>query len=315
MKPFALVIFEVQTARPMGRTRTYSTNGDRFHADGADEFVAASRNGKSETPLGTYLREINEVDLLTREEEGELAARISNGDMEARDHLIRANLRLVVNIARGYMGKGLALEDVIEEGNLGLMRAVEGFDPLTYNTRFSTYASYWIKQSIKRALINQAPKIRVPAYMAELTSKYFRAINVLQEELKRVPTNEEVQSYLGVKKAKMRNLQLSLQTRRINGGSVEGEDGEGESIADWIPDDHKTAEEIVLDEGEIELMLKFLGRLDEREREIMNGRFLNAKKETLKDIGERIGLTRERVRQIESEALGKLRDLMTAGDE
>ncbi|MCA9195623.1 MAG: sigma-70 family RNA polymerase sigma factor, partial [Planctomycetales bacterium] len=127
-----------------------------------------------QSPLETYLREINETPLLSAKEERDLARAIAEGDVRARDHMVRANLRLVVNIARGYVGKGLGLQDLIEEGNLGLLRAVEGFDP-DVGTRFSTYASYWIKQSIKRALINSAKTIRIPAYMVELLSKWRRA--------------------------------------------------------------------------------------------------------------------------------------------
>lgn len=295
----------------MGRPRYSPHNGQ---SDQSDEFVLASRNGRNETPFGTYLREINEVGLLTKEEEGELAARIATGDAEARDRLIRANLRLVVSIARGFVGKGLELEDLVEEGNLGLMRAVESFDPVAYNTRFSTYASYWIMQSIKRALIDQAPAIRVPVYMAELTTKYFRAINALQDELKRVPTSEELRSCLGITKSAMLNLQLSLQTRRVNGGSFESDEGEGDSVSDLIPDDGPSPEAMVLDGGEIELVLHFMARLDERERFVIHQRFLFDEKQqpTLKEIGEALGLTRERVRQIEAEALEKLYVLMTA---
>ena len=126
--------------------------------------LCRARGGSVQSPLETYLREINETPLLNGDQEKELAYRIAEGDQAARDQMVRANLRLVVNIARGYAGKGLALQDLIEEGNLGLLRAVEGFDP-TMNTRFSTYASYWIKQSIKRALVNTAKTIRLPAYM------------------------------------------------------------------------------------------------------------------------------------------------------
>jgi RNA polymerase primary sigma factor len=141
--------------------------------------------------LETYLREINETDLLTAEQERELAFRIEEGDHEARDWMVRANLRLVVKIARAYNSHGLSLQDLIEEGNLGLLRAVEGFDP-TMGTRFSTYASYWIKQSIKRALVNSAKTIRIPAYMVELLSKWRRATALLHEELDRTPTPQEV---------------------------------------------------------------------------------------------------------------------------
>src|SRR5579885_1362518 len=149
------------------------------------------RSESVQSPLETYLREINETPLLNADMEKELAYRIEKGDNEARDQMVRANLRLVVNIARSYTGKGLGLEDLIEEGNLGLLRAVEGFDP-AMNTRFSTYASYWIKQSIKRAIINTAKTIRLPAYMEELLKKWRRASSQLQDELGRAPTQEEI---------------------------------------------------------------------------------------------------------------------------
>ena len=142
----------------------------------------SKRGSNLQTPLETYLREINETSLLTAQDEQDLARAIAQGDVRARDRMVRANLRLVVNIARGYTGKGLGLQDLIEEGNLGLMRAVEGFDP-DMGTRFSTYASYWIKQSIKRALINSAKTIRIPAYMVELLSKWRRATTRLVDEL------------------------------------------------------------------------------------------------------------------------------------
>ena len=155
-----------------------------------------------QTPLETYLREINETALLTAAEERDLARQIGAGDIRARDQMVRANLRLVVNIARGYTGKGLGLQDLIEEGNLGLLRAVEGFDP-DVGCRFSTYASYWIKQSIKRALINSAKTIRIPAYMVELLAKWRRANARLAEELGRTPTVEEIARVLGLPKKKL----------------------------------------------------------------------------------------------------------------
>src|SRR6202165_2331140 len=155
-----------------------------------------------QTPLETYQREINETSLLSAGDEHELATAIGKGDTRARDRMVRANLRLVVNIARGYTGKGLSLQDLIEEGNLGLLRAVEGFDP-SMDTRFSTYASYWIKQSIKRALVNTAKTIRVPAYMVELLAKWRRATAKLQEELGRPPSQEEVARSLDLPKKKL----------------------------------------------------------------------------------------------------------------
>src|SRR6187455_2554459 len=152
-----------------------------------------------QSPLETYLREINETALLTADQEKSLARAIAVGDTEARDLMVRANLRLVVNIARGYTGKGLALQDLIEEGNLGLLRAVEGFDP-NMNTRFSTYAAFWIKQSIKRAVVNSAKTVRLPAYMVELLTKWRRAGHQLADEFGRPATEEEIAQFLGLSK-------------------------------------------------------------------------------------------------------------------
>ena len=149
------------------------------------------RDTNTTSTLQIYLHDINDTPLLSALEEKELAERVSIGDPLAREHMVKANLRLVVNIARGYLGKGLNLEDLIEEGNLGLMRAVEGFDG-TMDTRFSTYASYWIKQSIRRAVMNNGKPIRLPAYMVSLLSKWRRATAVLAERLGRTPTHEEV---------------------------------------------------------------------------------------------------------------------------
>src|SRR5437667_11383356 len=168
------------------------------------------RTDPVQSPLETYLSEINETPLLTADEEKQLALRIEKGDSEARDHMVRANLRLVVNIARSYTGKGLGLQDLIAEGNLGLMRAVEGFDP-GMNTRFSTYASYWIKQSIKRALVNTAKTIRIPAYMVELLAKWRRATSQLQDELGRPPTHEEVAGKLDLPKKKLAIIKKAIR--------------------------------------------------------------------------------------------------------
>src|SRR6202008_2933993 len=169
-----------------------------------------TRSDAVQSPLETYLREINETPLLNADQEKELAYRIEDGDNEARDRMVRANLRLVVNIARGYTGKGLALQDLIEEGNLGLLRAVEGVDP-TMNTRFSTYASYWIKQSIKRALVNTAKTIRIPAYMVELLAKWRRATNKLTNDPGPPPTHEEVARYMGLPKKKLNIIKKAIR--------------------------------------------------------------------------------------------------------
>src|SRR5437867_12199000 len=169
-----------------------------------------ARGESVQSPLETYLREINETALLTADQEKELAYRIADGDQAARDQMVRANLRLVVNIARNYVGKGLDLPDLIEEGNLGLLRAVEGFDP-TMNTRFSTYAGYWIKQSIKRALINTGKTIRIPAYMAQLLTEWRRATAELQEALGRPPTQEEIATHMKLPRRKLNLIKKAIR--------------------------------------------------------------------------------------------------------
>src|SRR2546427_6703910 len=192
------------------------------------------RSDAVQSPLETYLREINETALLSADEEKELAYRIETGDAEARDRMVRANLRLVVNIARGYTGKGLGLQDLIEEGNLGLLRAVEGFDP-TMNTRFSTYASYWIKQSIKRALVNTAKTIRIPAYMVELLAKWRRASAQLQDQLGRPPTQEEVARILDLPKKKLNIIKKAI--RVYNSAPQTEQTDEGWSLGEMVTDE------------------------------------------------------------------------------
>jgi RNA polymerase primary sigma factor len=259
-----------------------------------------------QTPLETYLREINETALLSARDEQELAVAIGQGDNRARDRMVRANLRLVVNIARGYTGKGLGLQDLIEEGNLGLLRAVEGFDP-GVGTRFSTYASYWIKQSIKRALINTAKTIRIPAYMVELLSKWRRATARLAEELGRTPTPEEIARVLGLPRKKLPIIKKAI---RIYNSTPQTDQPEaGWSLGEMIMDESmRSPEDELLASDNLTHVKQMLETMDQREATVLRMRFgLNdLEPRTLKEIGESLGLTRERVRQIETEALGKL---------
>jgi len=266
------------------------------------------RNDSVQSPLETYLREINETPLLTKEEEKQLAYRIENGDSEARDRMVRANLRLVVNIARSYIGKGLGLQDLIEEGNLGLLRAVEGFDP-AMDTRFSTYASYWIKQSIKRALINTAKTIRIPAYMVELLTKWRRASAQLQEELGRPPTQEEVAKSLNLSKKKLNIIKKAI--RVYNATPQSDQSGSPWSLDEILTDGHcKAPEADMVAHDDLHHVLDLLDKMDKREAAVLRMRFGldDEEPKTLKEIGERLGLTRERVRQIERDALAKLRE-------
>ena len=270
------------------------------------------RGPSVQSPLETYLREINETALLSADEEKQLAYKIEDGDSEARDRMVRANLRLVVNIARSYTGKGLGLQDLIEEGNLGLLRAVEGFDP-SMNTRFSTYASYWIKQSIKRALVNTAKTIRIPAYMVELLAKWRRASSKLQDEFGRPPTHEEIARSMNLPKKKLAIIKKAI---RVYNSAPQTEQTEtGWSLDEMVMDSNAKSPDLELVESDdLKHVIELLDKMDKREATVLRMRFGLDQEEpkTLKEIGESLGLTRERVRQIESEALSKLSESMQA---
>ncbi len=261
--------------------------------------------------LQLYLKQINESPLLTAVQEKELARRIiQNNDPEAREIMVRSNLRLVVNLAKHYINRGLSLPDLIEEGNIGLLKAVEGFDP-NEGTRFSTYASWWIKQAIKRALINSVQPIHIPAYMVEMMSKMKHATRELEDVLGRLPSIDELSTHMQMSPKKLKIIRKAI--RAVNtptqSGSADGELTINDLVADM---NTPTPDEAVLEGDNIRHLLDLLDSIDEREATILRLRYgLDGEDPmTLKQIGERIGLTRERVRQIEHEALSKLRDSM-----
>jgi RNA polymerase primary sigma factor len=265
---------------------------------------------REENGIKIYLREIGKTPLLTPAQEIELAARIKRGEAAARQHMILANLRLVVKIAHDYARYGLPLLDLISEGNIGLMKAVDRFDPKK-GGKLSTYAAWWIKQAIKRALANQSKTIRLPAHLVDKIAKMRRAEHRLTEKYGREPSVEEIALELDVEPAVVQQWQV-VALRPASLDAPIGEDGDT-SFSEIIGDDAAhTAFELINDaqlRTEVERLMK---RLDFREREILRFRFglHNTEEETLDDVGKRFNITRERVRQIQNVAVAKLHDLL-----
>jgi RNA polymerase primary sigma factor len=263
-----------------------------------------------DTAIKLYLREIGQVKLLTPLEEIELAARIRNGDKKAREQMIKANLRLVVKIAHDYEGLGLPLLDLINEGNIGLMKAVERFDP-SKGGKLSTYGAWWIKQSIKRALANQSKTIRLPVHLVDKISKMRRTAMRLQEEFGREPTDEELGEELGITASRV----AQLRTAAIRPASLDAPIGDDDSndFAEIVQDENAETPYEQLEEKTVTKMLnEMVQTLDPREAMILRYRFgLDGGSErTLEEVGEKFGVTRERIRQIQNIALKKLRKMI-----
>ena len=259
--------------------------------------------------LQLYLKQINQVSLLTAEEEKELGWRIINeNDQYAKEQMIKANLRLVVSISKNYTHRGLPLSDLIEEGNIGLIRAVEGFDP-AQGARFSTYASWWIKQAIKRTLINAVQPIHIPAYMVELIAKWKETTRKLEEELGRQPTTHELAAAMEIPLKKLTIIRRAIKAFHAPPQAPVGEDGEAVDFGDLFEDlRSEQPDEVIAQSEEFQTIVKLLDAIDERDARVLKLRFGLEGQEplTLKQIGQEVGLTRERVRQIEVDALKKL---------
>jgi RNA polymerase primary sigma factor len=265
--------------------------------------------------LQLYLREIGQVKLLTPQEEVELAKRIRKGDGRAREQMIKANLRLVVKIARDYEGLGLPLLDLVNEGNIGLMKGVERFDPRK-GAKLSTYASWWIKQAIKRALANQSKTIRLPVHVVDKVADIRRAEMKLRDVLDRDPTDEEVAHELGMDARRVRMYRQAAKAPVSLDAPLGGED-ESDRVSEVVPDLNAAAPfERLARQNDQDLLREVLRTLSERESRILALRFgLNeGPAMTLEEVGQKFGVTRERIRQIQDEALHKLRERMQERD-
>ena len=263
-----------------------------------------------DSAIRLYLREIGQVKLLTVQEEIDLAARIKKGDKKAREHMIKANLRLVVKIARDYDGIGLPLLDLISEGNIGLMKAVERFDPKK-GGKLSTYGSWWIKQSIKRALANQSKTIRLPVHLVDKLSKMRRMAMKLQEEFGREPTDEELAAELDTTATRIRQM----RTAAIRPASLDAPIGDDDTntYGEIVEDENANTPYEQLEDKTVTGMLREMVKtLDPREETILRYRFGldGGSEKTLEDVGRKFGVTRERVRQIQNIALRKLRKMI-----
>jgi RNA polymerase primary sigma factor len=277
------------------------------------EASSVDLSGEGErTPIHLYLREIGQIPLLTAPEEITLAKRIKRGDKKAREDMIKANLRLVVKIARDYEGYGVPLLDLISEGNIGLMKAVERFDP-SKGAKFSTYGAWWIKQAIRRALSNQSKTIRIPVHIIEKISELRRITQKLAEELGRDPSEDELADELNVDASRIRQYLRASQSATSLDAPVNSDEEGGNRVADFVADERaQTPAQELEAQAQLDALRDLIEGLEAREAAILRRRFGldGIEEQTLEEIGLDYGVTRERIRQIECVALRKLRKAM-----
>lgn len=268
---------------------------------------------RRETTIETYLRDVNTVPLLTAAEEIDLSTKLRAGDLHAREKMVRANLRLVVSIAKCYVNRGLSLLDLVEEGNLGLLKAVERFDP-TKGFRFSTYGTWWIKQAIRRALVNQAKTVRIPSYMVEMIAKWKSTSTEMQNKLGRPPKETEIRKELALPAESYEILKRTMNSSIANSRPISLE-------LMWASRDAALSDKAfeqkddTYSQEDMRMVEEILGAIDGREAEILKLRYGlgDGNPLTLREIGERLGITRERVRQVEKQALRKLHQKFAHG--
>ena len=274
------------------------------------EITAENVDQFADDSVRLYLREIGKIPLLSNEEEVDLAYRIVKGEKKAKDKMVEANMRLVVSIAKRYSGRGLDFLDLIQEGNTGLLRAVEKFDPDT-GFKFSTYATWWIRQSITRAIADQARTIRIPVHMVETINKVLRATRKLTNELNREPTVEEIAKEMGMEPEKV-DYVMKIKQDIASLDATVGRDGDDEDsvLGDFIEDEGRVSpEDAAAAQMLKEQIAEILSSLSEREQKVVKLRFGigGGRPHTLEEVGAEFSVTRERIRQIEAKALSKLR--------
>lgn len=285
---------------------------DEEDVDGDEDLLSQEQyfDDASDDSVRLYLREIGKIPLLSSEEEFELAQRVVAGEKKAKDKMAEANMRLVVSIAKRYSGRGLDFLDLIQEGNTGLLRAVEKFDP-DKGFKFSTYATWWIRQAITRAIADQARTIRIPVHMVETINKLLRTQRRMTQELNREPTIEELGKELEMEPEKVEYvMKIKQDITSLDAGVGRDSDDEDSVLLDFIEDeDSSTPEESAASQLLKEQVRDILSTLSDREQKIIRMRFGldNGKSHTLEEVGQEFAVTRERIRQIEAKALAKLR--------